>query len=231
MRKRTSLFSMVLLSIITAATDAGSARADFIVTDWTSFTSSSATGTLGGATITGTILSGAPFVGVGIGSFAPPVWEAEEPLTPAAEGISLQPVNPGADHIFTFSNPFPYVRFYIDNFDSASDAIITVDGASSVSLLGASSPLTYTPLSTTSGRLVTSYNGFNNHGSAVFEILGAVHSVRLQYTGGIQDNGITYTFAISAIPEPTSLISVGLGLVSLTGYATHRRFRSTTNES
>lgn len=211
-----------MVAIIAATT--GNARADLIATDWTSFTSNSVTGSLGGTTVTGAILSGAPFQGIYSGNFGPPIWEAAEPLSPSAEGISLIPVNPGADHIFSFSDPLSYVRFYINNFDSASDAIITVDGASSISMLSASSPLTYTPLSTTSGRLVTSYSGFNNHGSSVFEIAGTVRSVRVQYTGGIQNNGIDYTFATHAVPEPSSLITASLGLACLGGYFVRRRF-------
>lgn len=210
---------------------AGEARANLITTDWTSSTANSATGTLDGTTITGSILSGAPFQGIFTGSFAPPFWNAPQPLDASVESIALIPVNSGADHDFAFSTPLSYVRFYIENFDSSSDAVVTAVGATSISMVAASPSMSYTMITPSSGRLLTSNGGFNGEGDAILDILGSVQSVRLQYSNGIQDNGIAYTFATTAVPEPSSLTSAALGLVGLAGYAGWRRRRRRTIRS
>lgn len=176
-----------------------------IVTDWVGYSPETAIGNLNGIDITGTRIGGAEFANVASGAFSTigGKWSAGMELSADAEAIIVQPVNAGADHQFDFSSPMTEVLFYVSNFDSSSDANLTVEGAESIEMITGSSTMFYEFSSASSGRLFTTNNGFDGNADAVLRLTGNVQSVRMQYTNGIQNNGIGYTFV--SVPEPGSL--------------------------
>jgi hypothetical protein len=95
------------------------AQADLIVTDWTGFTSNSATGMMNGIAVNGSIIAGPGFNGIYAGEFSGPGWLAGEPLPSSAEGIGGEGAN-GANQFFTSAAPLSHLRFYVDNFDSGA---------------------------------------------------------------------------------------------------------------
>lgn len=206
-----ALIAAVLLITTVAAQPA---RAQTSVTDWTYVSSTLASGVLQGRTITGTIHSGGNFHAVFTGRFT-------DSLGSSAESIDLIPVEAGSDHIFSFSSPFTKVRFYVDNFDSNSEATITAAGATAITLVTASSSMSFTPLTGSTGLLDTTNTSFNGEGQAILEITGDVQSVRMQYSSGHGANGISYTFSAqdtaSVVPEPSAalLFVPAVGLVAL----------------
>lgn len=204
------VFRRFFVGLIIMAISHGSVCYGNLVTDWMSFNSNAALGNLNGVTVTGTRNAGGPFIGIiNSGGFSSPgAWNAPMPLPQSAEGIFMGPVNAGADHVFSFSSPLSQVLFYVENFDSFSDAVLTAQGATSLAMVAASQNMFFNPISPSSGRLFTNYGGFNGQADAVVQISGSVQSLRLQYTNGIQNNGIVYTFAV--VPEPGSLALVSV---------------------
>jgi hypothetical protein len=188
------------------------ASAEVIPANWTAYTPSGATGTLDGVNVTATVVQGGPIVSIDAG-FAPPVWQASDPLPSAAKGISLIPVNAGAEQIFTFSASMALLRFYVENFDSRSDAIVTASGATVIRLAAASPSVSWSLLSGSSGRLTTSNAGFDGEGDAILEMVGAIQSVRVQFLDGIQSNGIGYTFAVGSTSPVPEIDPAGMGSV------------------
>lgn len=173
-----------------------SASADFVVTDWISFNSNSAVGELEGIGIQGTRFSGGSFTDIGVGHFSTPgAWNAPMPLPAGTEGMVMQPINAGAHHLFEYEQPFASILFYIDNYDSFSDALVTAEGATSIEILAATNNIFYEPITASSGRLWTSNGGFDGNADVALKIDGDVESIRMEYTNGIQNNGIVYTFA------------------------------------
>jgi len=121
----------------------------------------------------------------------------------------MQPINPGAEHLFTFASPITGLRMYVENFDSFSAAIFSAVGASGISLLTASPDISFTPSSPTTAQLSTSYGGFDGRSDFALDFASAVTSVRITYSNGIQNNSITYTF--TQIPSPSAAALLGLG--------------------
>lgn len=194
------------------------ARADLVSTDWTSFTSSSSTGVLDGTSISGSIISGPGFNGIYTGQFSGPGWLAGHPLPESAESIGGEGAA-GGNQFFQFSRPISYLRFYVDNFDSGAAATITANGATLISLIGNSPSMSYTPLTASTGNLVTSNFSFNGEGDAILELTGSITSFRLQYYSGTLGNFVGYTFATNAVPEPGALgflaTTVAIGMTRL----------------
>lgn len=189
-----------LLLIATVAPQPAAAQTTF--TDWTYISSTTVTGALQGRTITGAIRSGGYFDAIYTNRFT-------DSTGSGVESIDLRFVEAGSDHIFDFSSPFNILRFYVDNFDSNSEAVITAAGATSISLVSASPSMSFTPSTGSTGVLDTTNTSFNGEGQAVLEITGNIQSVRMQYTSGHGDNGISYTFSAqdagAAVPEPSAM--------------------------
>ena len=188
------------------------AVANASVATWSSYTATTATGDFGGVTITATTNSDAAFVGIAnnhFGAFdgACGSWDGMLPLTHADEGLVASHVNGGDAQNFSFSSPLTEGLFYIENFDSSSEAKITVHGATHVALVDHSASITYSTISGNMGTLITSNRGFNGEGDAVLYFQGDVTGIDIEYTDGLGANGVFYTFAeASAVPEPTSLL-------------------------
>ena len=213
------LFTVVSFVLWNAS--CGVSKAD-IVTDWTGFSSETASGSLGDVEITGFSIAGAPFSNLATGAFSGSKWSTDLQLSPDAEAIILQPVNAGADHRFEFSGPMSSVLFYVSNFDSSSDAILTAEGAVSIEMIAGTSTMFYDAVSGSSGRLYTSNDGFDGFADAVLRLSGDVQSVRMQYSNGVQNNGIGYTFV--AVPEPGSM---ACGLPAILFFVCRRRRANT----
>jgi hypothetical protein len=183
---------------------AATSLADIVVTDWTNFTSNSATGILDGITVTGSIVSGPGFNGIYTGQFSGPGWLAGNPLSVNAESIGGEGAS-GGNQLFQFSSPMSNLRFYVDNYDSGARATITAIGADQILLIGKSQSISYTPLTSSTGNLISSNFSFNGEGDAILELTGSITSFRLQYYGGTLGNFVGYTFTTNAVPEPGSL--------------------------
>ena len=99
-----------------------------------------------------------------------------------------------------------------------------VSGGASIDLLSGSTSITYVPISASMGTLITSNEGFNGEGDAVFQLTGPVDSVEIDFQRGLQANGIFYIFAggEGAIPEPASLLIWG-GMFAALALTVRRR--------
>ena len=158
------------------------AVANASVATWSSYTATTATGDFGGVTITATTNSDAAFVGIAnnhFGAFdgACGSWDGMLPLTHADEGLVASHVNGGDAQNFSFSSPLTEGLFYIENFDSSSEAKITVHGATHVALVDHSASITYSTISGNMGTLITSNRGFNGEGDAVLYFQGDVTGI------------------------------------------------------
>ena len=166
----------------------------FAATDWTEFDSNSANGILDGIAVTASRTAGGAFTGISTSSFCNTgSWDTSLQLDCSAEGISMQPINSGAVHEFTFGSSLPSVLLYIENFDSFSDAMISSPGANNISLVASTDNIFYESSGGTTGRIFTTFGGFSGFADAVLKFDGNIESVELQYTNGIQNNGIVYT--------------------------------------
>ncbi|MFN7738171.1 MAG: PEP-CTERM sorting domain-containing protein [Pirellula sp.] len=192
-----------------------------IVTDWTGFTSSNATGILDGRNVNGTIVSGPGFNGIYTGQFSGSGWLAGNPLSASTESIGVEGAA-GGNQFFQFSSPLSNLRFYVDNFDSGSSATITAIGADQILLIGHSQSISYAPLTASTGNLISSNFSFDGEGDAILELTGAITSFRLQYYSGTLGNFVGYTFTTNAVPEPGSLSILFFGTAAF-GLLRHRR--------
>lgn len=213
-------FLINVIGLVFCLAPAKTACADLVVTDWTSFTSNSATGILDGITVTGSVVSGPGFNGIYTGQFSVPGWLAGNPLSASAESIGGEGAA-GGNQLFQFSSPMSNLRFYVDNFDSGARATITAIGADQILLIGKSQSISYTPLTASTGNLISSNFSFNGEGDAILEMTGSITSFRLQYTGGTVGNFVGYTFTTNAVPEPGSLCL--LFTTSFVGLTSYRR--------
>lgn len=219
----TSMF--VCLLCVSARAQSGSP----IVTDWTGFSANSASGVQGGVSITATTAAASPFIGTfndrleaGSG-----FWQAPLPLPSGSESIAVSPVNAGSFQAFAFSSPLTDSLLYIENFDFASVASITTSGATTVTLLASSPSISFSP-SGTGGVLRTSNFTGSGEGDLVLRLEGPVTAVRLDYSQGLLDNAIFYTFVTTpqpseVIPEPGTCALLATGLLPLVCLAARRR--------
>jgi len=198
-------------------------HADLVVTDWTGFTSNTSTGILDGLNVSGTIVSGPGFNGIYTGQFSGSGWLAGNPLSSNAESIGTEGAA-GGNQFFQFSSAVTNLRFYFDNYDSGARATITAIGANQISLIGKSQSISYVPLTSSTGNLISSNSSFNGEGDGILELTGSITSFRLQYYSGTLGNFVGYTFTTNAVPEPGSL-----GLLFTTASVGLIRYRRRTN--
>jgi len=194
---------------------------------WTAFDEVSAQGSLGDVGITVTSSATAPLVGFfgnhfgkgdeyGCGS-----WDGDLPLGHDDLAVVASYVNAGDFQEFLFSTTLDETLFYIENFDSSSMADITFFGAEAVTLVDASSSISFDSVAGDDGvvgKLTTSNAGYDGEGDAAFLVVGDISGIRVDYTAGEGANGVFYTFAEPcAVPEPTSLLVMaglfGIGCV------------------
>ena len=188
------------------------------------FTTTTAYGTFSGVDVTAVSTSSSPFVGLMADRFAGG-WDGTLTLDSSAMALTASYVNGGDSQAFGFSAPLSEGLFYIDNFESSSSAEIIAHGATSLTLIDASSSISFTSLGANSGQLVTSNAGYDGEGDAVLQFSGDVTSIQVIYDGGEGANGIMYTFAepgTEAVPEPTSALVVA-GLFGIGGICGWRR--------
>ena len=181
---------------------------------WTSFSNTTATGVVAGVGIRATTVSTAPFDETETHRFSSG-WDAAPIFqlgSTEALGLRTRMVNGEDAQRFDFDSPWSDGLFYIENFDSGSIATIMVSGGASIDLLSGSASITYVPIGASLGTLRTSNEGFNGEGDAVFQLTGPVESISIEYSRGLQANGIFYTFAggQSVVPEPASLLIWGM---------------------
>ena len=132
------------------------------------------------------------------GRFAGRAWDAGDlALSDSTLGLGATWVNGGDYQQFDFAAPWSGGYFYIENFDSSSQATIAVTGGATTSLAAASSSITYDEAT---GVLTSSNASFNGEGDAVIQLDGEVSSIRIDYSQGEQANGIFYAFGSEA-PE------------------------------
>lgn len=222
-------FCAVLMSAFLAS----AAHASVTVTEtavWEEFSSVRAKGSLGGIEIRARTTPSSEFVGFSGNHFAEfdgecGEWDGMSFLDHSVQGLVTSNVNAGDFQEFSFSSPLTNGLFYVENFDSNSMAMLTATGATSITVVDASSSISYDSTGADTGKLSTSNSGFDGEGDVIFLIEGDVSNIRLDYTGGDGANGILYTFANGTacpVPEPTSLL-VMAGLFSLGGFAVYRR--------
>lgn len=175
-----------------------------VVTDWTGFTASTATGRLGCVDVTGTRAAGADFTSIDPFAFVdagPTSWETNFEL-PGAEGIRLIPVNTGADHAFAFSQCLEGLRLYVEGFDLDSAAMIMAFGASATTLIASTPDISFADNGGGLSTLSTSNSSADSVSDFILEFTGCVSSVSLFYTGGTGGNAVRYTFVIPAAGQP-----------------------------
>ena len=210
-----SVYGFVLLSFATTVNAAS------MSTVWSSSSGTSGYGNLNGINITAVTSDTSPFIGLELNRFvAAPSggWNAPGyELGFNDSAIVAAEVNANDFQQFVFDTAFSGY-LYIENFDSSSVANVTATGATSLSLLTASSSVTYASTSASTGTLSSANSGFDGEGDAILFFEGPTTSVRLDYTGGEQDNGVMYTFALNVNnPEPAShwmMLVAGLGVLA-----------------
>lgn len=216
-----------ILCILGACVASSHAAAVSSTATWSSFTSTSATGDLSGVTISASTTASSEFLGFtnnhfGVGGVCGS-WDGSMGLDHSDIGLIASNANGGDVHKFSFSSALTDGLFYIENFDSNSAAIITVHGATSVTLVDNSASIAYTSTGAGAGQLVTSNPGFNGEGDAALRFTGNVTGIEVAFSSGEGANGIIYTFAEpNAVPEPTSLL-VMASLFALGGLVCARR--------
>ena len=200
------------------------------VATWSSWSETSAHGTLGDISITASTTTDAHFSGFTGNHFAIfdgecGSWDGHMALSHDDQGVIANYVNAGDYQEFTFSSALTDGLFYVENFDSSSMAMLTATGATDITLVDQSDSISYSSTGDSSGKLSSSNASFNGEGDAVFLLSGDVTSVRLDFTAGEGNNGMIYTFAKgmmddpsavppqgepSAVPEPTSILVMGM---------------------
>ena len=193
---------------------------------WQSWDATSATGTLGEITISAATNAEAAFVGFANNHFA--VFDGDCGEWDGTMGMGLSHddmglvtsyVNGGDSQEFTFSSPLTDGFFFLENFDSGSKAMMTVTGATSITVLDKSKNFSYEVVGENMVNLSTSNTGYDGEGDAKFLLGGDVTAVSIDFKAGEGANGILYTFAKqmepNPVPEPTSLVGLIFGLVAV----------------
>lgn len=186
---------------------------------WTSVSDLTAEGSIDGITITASTNADAIFIGAFEDRFNDTShcagWDADYPLPASVLGLVTTSVNAGDSQNFIFSAPKTEGIFYIENFDSMSEATITVDGGT-LELIAGSQSISYAASSDTSGVLSTSNKSTNGEGDAILAFSGPVTSLTIDYSSGTGDNGVFYAFGMGdptaaggVVPEPSSLLVWG----------------------
>ena len=181
-----------------------------------------ASGALQGVSWTATTTSSSPFLGINIGSG---VWNLSTPLDPGPDELILGAgdVNAGDSQTFTFSQPISDIFFYVENFDSSSAANVTTDGA--LSIIDATSDISFSSTSISSGFLSTTNSSFDGVGDVILKLTGPTSFIQFDYTGGEQANAVFYGFAVdtlTTVPEPSGFLCL---LMCAAGLAYVRRNR------
>lgn len=182
---------LVAFLLLTSAAIAGPLGGKWIALD-----ERTAQGEVGGVDVTASTNELAPFAILHPGRFAGRAWDAGDlALSDSTLGLGTTWVNGGDYQQFDFSAPWSGGYFYIENFDSSSQATISVTGGATTSLAAASSSVTYDEAT---GVLTSSNASFDGEGDAVIRLDGDVSSIRIDYSKGEQANGIFYAFGTDA---------------------------------
>ena len=193
-----------------------SAHADMISVDWKSADMRSAVGTLMGSLVTVTTSEDAEFTEL-FQPFNQDNWQAEMPLPDDTNLLGVGNANAGDSQTFVIEEPLTDVLMYIENFDSNSVAVISVEGSSldGIDLLTGSPSITLEDISMDSGSLLTANMTSDGEGDAILQFFGSIRSISLDYSAGDGANGVFYTLAMpmtQAVPEPSMQLSLLLGL-------------------
>lgn len=188
-----------------------------------SATSTTATGTVNGIVWNATTTSTSPFLGVNVGSG---VWDVGTTLPTNALFLGTSTVNGGDSQAFFFNSPVSDLSFYVENFDSSSIANVTTDA--NLSLVAASSSISFTSTGASTATLSTSNTSFDGEGDAILKLSGPASFVQFDFLNGYGANGIFYGFAqttanVTAVPEPSSMLY--LTICALLFYGFRRRNR------
>lgn len=208
--------------------------------NWISLDERTAQGEVDGVEVTASTNELAPFSILATGRFAGSAWDAADlALSDSTLGLGTTWVNGGDYQQFEFAAPWSGGYFYIENFDSSSQATISVVGGATTSLAAASASITYDEAT---GVLSSSNASFDGEGDAAIRLDGEVSSIRIDYSQGEQANGIFYAFgsdeegsrdgddsnggsqgqpsdpAAGAVPEPSSLVLWGGLLLMVLAY-------------
>lgn len=209
-----------LITILAALSFATAANAGSILTDWTATTATSATGDVDGHLVTVTSSTSAPIMGIVGGVFAGSNWEGGDALSNDDLSIVAANVNAGDFQEFNFATPMGGF-LYVENFDASSIANITATGATSLSLVSHSPSILFDSTGADTGIMTSANTSYNGEGDAILAFTGPVTSLRLDYTSGDGANGVFYTIAHEACPEPSTACLALLG--GLGALATMRR--------
>ncbi len=191
-----------------------------ITVDWTSAGSRSAIGTLDGTTLAVATSQDAEFT-LAFQPFDEANWQTDAPLAQNTELLGVANANTGDSHTFVFTEPQHNLMMYIENFDSSSEAAITVEGMDlgGVELYAGSPSISLEAMGMSTATLRTANETSDGEGDAILMFMGAVRSVSLDYLSGNGANGVFYTLAV---PEPTAS---KLGLLGLAVALAFRRRR------
>ena len=214
MKISTTLLAILLLP--------GSLLGNTIVTDWTSIENRSAVGILNGVVVTAATSSDSEFLTIDDTRFTSAVWQTELPME-GADMIMASDVNAGDTHTFVFVEPFENLLFYIESFDSGSDAVVTVGGAGTVQLLHGSPSISLSPISPSVVSLSSANPGFDGEGDAILSVTGSIESLSMDFVAGDGANEVFYTLALN-VPESVPPMTV-LGLAPVLVATVRKRRR------
>ena len=111
-------------------------HAETIVSTWSSVSDTSALGELNGVTIFATTSGTSTFSGPVLGRFDGDAdWGAGFPLGESAEALVASDVNGLDGQLFQFAAPISNARLYIENFDSSSSALVSVNGTAPLAVI------------------------------------------------------------------------------------------------
>lgn len=173
-----------------------------ITVDWTTAGSRSATGMLDGTTLAVATSQDAEFT-LAFQPFNAANWQTEAPLPQNTSLLGVANANTGDSHTFVFTEPQQDLMMYIENFDSNSEAAITVEGMdlSGVKLYAGSPSISLESMDMSTATLRTANGTSDGEGDAILMFMGVVRSVSLDYLAGDGANGVFYTLAV---PEPAA---------------------------
>lgn len=172
-----------------------------VVIDWLEITPASATGTIGDIRVRAETTPNAPFVQAIENGFSRPNWNADFELAPEVAALVTKSANAGEVQTFQFDPPIVDPLFYIENLDSHTEALLTVENAV-IELISRSPSVVVKQRDDFSKAVVSSSNqSFDGEGDLILRLVGEVSSVRMAYYRGIGDNGVLYGFAIQNAPE------------------------------
>ncbi|MFT3686642.1 MAG: hypothetical protein QM783_17275 [Phycisphaerales bacterium] len=190
----------IVAMVVAAAGLACAAEAD-VITNWTSVSPSTVTGTLGGVPVVGQIAiggGGSFFNALLPGYFTSPTWAAGADLPSDAIGVGTVTMPYTATQVFTFGTPITGLRMYI-NFLPGVGGPGTVLAFSTTGATGVTTVASTPDIITSSSWVVSS----GQQGDCVLAFSGAVTSISVSYPQGIVGGGAT-EITFTAVPAPSA---------------------------